>query len=200
MLRLTGLVLVALAAANVCPASAGYGRASVIIVPESAPQVVAYAARELQYYVRKSTGVEMPIMTEGSVPKATKERIYLGATEAARKAGIETSALTRDAYRIRKSGDTAYLVGGDRGGDPLSLGTPAGTLFAVYDVLDNDLGARWLWPGTSGEYVPKRLSLRIRDRDETVQPRFRFCGLRTGRAEERQWMRRMRMHDADGID
>ena len=41
-------------------------------------------------------------------------------------------------------------------GDPLAsnLGTPVGTLFAVYDVLDNDLGVRWLWPGKSGEFVP----------------------------------------------
>ncbi len=198
MLRFIGLLLVMPAVANICPA-VGYGKGTAIIVPKSAPQVVDYAARELQYYVEKSTGVRMPILTEGSVPADTKRRIYLGATEAALNAGIDPSGLPRDAYHVRASGDTAYLVGGDRDGDPLALGTPAGTLFAVYDVLDNGLGVRWLWPGRSGEFVPKRLSLRIKDRDETVLPRFRFCGLRTGRTEERQWMRRMRMHGADGM-
>lgn len=199
MLRFTALLAIVLAAATLCPASAGPRHETAIIVPKSAPRVVDYAARELQYYVEKSTGVMMPILTEGSVPTDTKRRIYLGATQAAREAGIDPSVLPRDAYHIRKSGDTVYLVGGDRDGDPLAFGTPAGTLFAVYDVLDSDLGVRWLWPGRSGEYIPRRLSLRIRDRDETVQPRFRFCGLRTGRTEERRWMRRMRMHGADGI-
>jgi hypothetical protein len=189
-----------MATANVCLASSGREKGTVVIVPKSACPGVDLAARELQYYVEQATGVRMPILTEESLPQAATKRIYLGATKAALEAGIDPARLPRDAYRIRKSGEVAYLVGGDGVGDPIALGTPVGTLFAVYDVLDNDLGVRWLWPGQSGEFVPKHAALKIRDRDETVLPRFRFCGLRTGRAEEVRWMRRMRMHDADGMN
>ncbi len=173
--------------------------ATVVVIPKNACQVVDLAAHELQYYVEKATGTRMPIVAEDAVPASARRRICLGATGAALRAGIDAATMPRDAYRILSTSRTTYLVGGDRGGDPLNLGTPAGTLFAVYDVLDRDMGVRWLWPGKSGEVVPKRRAFAIRDRDETVLPRFRFSGLRTDRAEERLWMRRMRMHDADGL-
>lgn len=174
---------------------------TVIVIPESACSVVEYAAQELQSYVEKSTGIKMPILPEGKEVSASK-RIYVGATKAACEAGIKTSGLPRDAYHIRITGNVTFLVGGDGPGDPNDTGlhTPAGTLFAVYDVLDNDLGVRWLWPGQSGEFIPKRDVLEIRERDETVYPRFRFCALRTERTEEAKWMRRMRMHWTDEME
>jgi hypothetical protein len=171
---------------------------TVVVVPESASPVVELAARELQYYVEKATSVRMPIVTEGSVPGATSKRIYLGATRAALEAGLDPARLPGNAYRIRTAGDTSFLVGSDGDGDPLRLGTSAGTLFAVYDVLD-EMGVRWLWPGSSGEFVPRRAAFAIRNRSETVLPRFRFSGLRTARPAERLWMRRMRMHGADDM-
>lgn len=170
-------------------------------MPKRALPVVMLAASEFQYYVRKSTGVELPIVTEDAAPSRPPGRVYLGATQAAIDAGLDSGALPRDSYRIRTTSVDAYLVGGDGEGDPMhkSLSTPCGTLFAVYDILDNDLGVRWLWPGRSGEVAPKLRDFSIRGRDETVRPRFRFCGLRTNRAEEILWLRRMRMHGADGM-
>ncbi|HPS02872.1 MAG TPA: DUF4838 domain-containing protein, partial [Candidatus Sumerlaeota bacterium] len=204
VLRLAGLVLVMVTAmGSMSRASAGQSNGDVIIVPQPVSSVVDLAARDLQYYVERATGVRMPILPEGSdVPTSATRRIYLGATRAALEAGLDPARLSRDAYSIRKSGDVVYLVGADGKGGPIDGGlrTPVGTLFAVYDVLDNDLGVRWLWPGKSGEFVPKQATLQIRDRDETVVPRFRFSGLRTERPEEILWMRRMRMHGADGME
>jgi len=193
-----GLLLL-VGVAGVCPAAVEYQEGAAIVVPAAACEVAKLAARELQSYVEKATGVRMEIVEEGDAPNAAPQRLYLGATRAARQAGIDAAGLPRDAYHIRTSGDAAYIVGGDRGGDPLNLQTAAGTLLGVYEILDRSLGVRWLWPGQSGEFVPRSVSLRIEDRDETVLPRFRFCGLRTGRAEEVLWMRRMRMHGADGM-
>lgn len=172
---------------------------TVIIVPASAPSVVNLAAKELQHYVEKSTGTQMPIVTENNASSTNARRIYLGATKAALNASIDVTKLPRDAYRIKTAGNVAYLAGSDREGDPLNLDTAAGTLFAVYDVLDNDMGVRWLWPGQSGELIPKRAALTIRDQNKTVLPRFRFCSMRTERSEEKLWMRRMRMHGADSF-
>ena len=175
--------------------------AAVVVVPKRAVSVVTLAANELQYYVRKATGVELRIASEEAIPPRPAGRIYLGATRAAIEAGLNTDTLSRDCYRIRTAGNRAYLAGADGDGDPLhkSLSTPCGTLFAVYDILDEDLGVRWLWPGRSGEFVPKAGSFVIRRRDETVRPRFRFCGLRTNRPEEILWLRRMRTHGADAV-
>lgn len=174
---------------------------TIIVIPDSTFDGVEFAAQELQSYVAKSTGVKMPILQEGKVPTASPQRLYLGAAKAAYQAGIDGTMIPRDAYHIRTAGEVVYLVGGDGPGDPKDtrLRTPVGTLFAVYDVIDNDLGVRWLWPGESGEYVPKHDTLQIKHRDVTVLPRFRFCGLRTERGIEAEWMRRMRMHWTDGM-
>lgn len=207
MLRL--VVFAAAVAAALAPAT---GRASVdlvskgraaavIVVPTAALPVITLAAKELQSHVLASTGVEVPIASEDALASSPRGRIFLGATRAATRAGFDPGKLPRDAYRIRTIGDCAYVVGGDSDGDPLhkSLSTAVGTLFAVYEVLDDDMGVRWLWPGDSGQFVPKRNSFSIRDRNEIVRPRFRFCGLRTNRPLEILWLRRMRMHGADGM-
>lgn len=197
---IVGILLAALTATtNHCLAFESRPDETVIVIPKPANAVVEAAARELQSHVEKATGTRIPVLTEGSVPHAATKRICIGSTKSAVDAGISTSTLERDAYRIKTTRDLVFLLGADGDGDPMNLGTPAGTLFAVYDVLDNDLGVRWLWPGESGMVVPKRSTLKIRDRDKTVRPRFKFCGLRTGRPEEIRWMRRMRMHDADRI-
>lgn len=183
---------------------------TIIVVPKSTYPCVTLAAQELQYYLKKAAGIDASIVSEDKAPAASATVFYLGATEAAHRAGIDATELPRDAYHIRVAGDVVYLVGGDGDGDPLhkSLKTPVGTLFAVYDILDNDFGIRWLWPTKSGEFVPdltpalshkERGRLGIRPRDETVLPRFRFCGIRTNRPEEILWLRRMRIHSGDGV-
>lgn len=174
---------------------------AVIIVPRQSCPVVDTAASELQGYIAKATGQAVAIVGEGTSSVRARMRLYLGDTHAARAAGIDTSRMPRDGYRVRVHGGDAFLAGRDGPGYAFGDGlrTSVGTLFAVYDVLENDLGVRWLWPGVSGEYVPRRRSLSIRVRDVTTKPRFRFCGMRSERLDEVQWMRRMRMHEADNL-
>ena len=43
-----------------------------------------------------------------------------------------------------------------------------GTLLAVYNFLDCQMGVRWLWPGKLGEVVPKVSTIRIGNLDQTV--------------------------------
>jgi hypothetical protein len=136
MLRIVGLPLMVLTASpNICRASSGRQDGTVVIVPKSACHVVDRAALELQYYVEEATGVRLPTMTEESVSSATIKRIYLGATRAALRAGIDPAKLARDAYHTQESGDVAYMVGRDGVDYPIGggLGTSAGTVFAAYD-------------------------------------------------------------------
>ncbi len=179
------------------------GRAeAVIVVPESACPAVTLAAEELRHHVMKASGADLPVVAEDAVPDEPSHRVYLGATRAALSAGIDVSALSRDSYRISVRGHDLFLAGADGEGDPLNkfFLVSVGTLFAVYDVLDSDLGARWLWPGELGEHIPAARTLIVRARDTLVKPRFRFCKLRTDRREELIWMRRMRMHWDDGME
>ena len=58
--------------------------------------------------------------------------------------------------RLRRG--NLYLVGDDSPGDVFWIQhgnrTRVGTLFAVYELLEKQLGVRWLWPGPLGEVVP----------------------------------------------
>jgi len=51
--------------------------------------VAQYAAQELQYHIKASTGVTLPIVRERQTP-AGKGLIYLGACQQTKKAGITT--------------------------------------------------------------------------------------------------------------
>ncbi len=178
------------------------GNASAVIVTPSAQNpALSLAVSELRHHVQKASGVELPVITEDRVPAEPLVRIYLGATKAAAQAGLDPTKLPRDSYYIKTRGSSIFLVGPDDDGDPLhkSFSTSVGTLFAVYQVLDEDLGVRWIWPGELGEYVPHSRSLYIKTRDVKVLPRFRFCKLRTDRKDELLWMRRMRMHGEAGM-
>lgn len=78
-------------------------------------------------------------------------------------------------------------------GDPLNANTHAGTLFGVYDILDNDMQVRWLWPGKLGEIIPKHTSLSLSAKDGSFKPLFWFKVWRGGSSsDERVWLRRHR--------
>lgn len=183
------------------PVVCGGKASAVIVTPDNPKPSLALAVDELRLHVKKATGVDLQVATEDAVPKAPTGRIYLGRTKAALGAGLDPDKLQRDTYYVRATGDAVFLVGNDGDGAPLNkyFYTSVGTLFAVYEVLDDDLGVRWLWPGDLGTFVPKTRDFSIKPRDEKVEPRFRFCKLRTDRREDLLWMRRMRMHGAEGM-
>ncbi|MDZ4198551.1 MAG: DUF4838 domain-containing protein, partial [Kiritimatiellia bacterium] len=90
-----------------------------------------------------------------------------------------------DAWRARASGRDVCLVGHDADIDPLALfmgsdfgdQTPErrGTLYAVYHLLEERLGVRWLWPGELGTVVPRQDRMVISaDWVAEGEPAFRF--------------------------
>jgi hypothetical protein len=169
-----------------------------IVVPAQPLPVETYAAQELQYHVEAATGARLPIVTESDDLPAGA-RVYLGNCEAARVAVTDPSALPGNGYVLRVVGEDLYVTGRDGEGDPLALRTHAGTLFAVYDLLEEHFGVRWLWPGRLGEVIPHRQDLSVPASEKTVEPRLLFQEWRGGRNEgERAWLRRHRFHR--GVD
>lgn len=206
---------VCLLAIGATPLVEGGRAGAVVVIPREATRVVAYAAQELADHVEKASGVRLAVVEEGSEPADPAGRVYLGPTGAAVRAGIDAARLAPDSFTIRSRQGALCIAGRDASGDPLSPDTWAGTLFGVYELLEDFLAVRWLWPGELGQYVPRAQEIAIPDVDRTVAPRliirrlrstlrvrpgeepgpggFSPQALRQARVDEARWMRRHRL-------
>ena len=131
-----------------------------IVIPAKARNVEEKAAAELKEYLVKSTGVTLPIVRENAV-KAPVKGFYLGRTQAALQTGLDMEKEAPDAFLIRYSDGKLFIIGHDGSGKEGNIATAAGTLFGVYRYLIHNVGVRWLWPGDSGEFVPKKKVLHL---------------------------------------
>ena len=169
-------------------------QAHAVVVTADAPSPVAeLAADELVSVVEQATGVALPVVTEANAP-LEGVRIYIGDTQAARKAGLNPDVLPGETYRIKAEGGNLYIFGNEDGKDllvkPEALSWPwesfvldarRGTLYGVVEFLDRHLDALWLWPGDLGRYVPQRRSVFCDTAlDITQAPRFKYRRYRIG--------------------
>lgn len=154
--------------------------AALVVLPDSPSAVARYAAQELVYHVKKATGVELPVVPESAAPADGKSRIYLGACRAARPLLARAGRLAPEAFLLQTEGSALFIAGEDGGGDPLDPDTRAGTLFGVYEWLERDLNAAWLWPGELGTSVPKRRAIVAQKVQAVLAPRFFQRRLRPG--------------------
>ncbi len=164
------------------PALVREGRAVAIIVTAAQPSTVAsYAAREFAHHVALATGATLPVAAENALPAdAPAARIFIGDTLAARAAGIDAAKLAPESCALRTTADALIVAGRDTAGDPLDRDTSAGTLFGVYEWLERELGARWLWPGALGTHVPRTRTVVARAVAGTIAPRFMQRHVRPG--------------------
>lgn len=118
----------------------------VIVVPAHATDVEETAAMELKHYLQEITGTAPGIRVEGGNVNAA---IYIGATDYAEAHGVtfEDGAFTDnnglgEGWVIKQMENSLVLNGGAR----------RGVLYAVYHLLEDQLGVRWwnYWE----EYVP----------------------------------------------
>lgn len=149
---------------------------AVIITPDQPTRVVRYAAEELAKHIEKASGTRLEIKTEQESPSGLR-RLVLGPC---REATVDVGGLAAEAFVLRVTGSAVFIAGNDGGGDPLDASTSAGTLWGVYEWLERDLGARWLWPGEIGTHVPKTKIVTARSCDETIAPRFFQRSIRPG--------------------
>ena len=129
-----------------------------IVIPDKAVDVEKMAARELQSYLEKASGVKLPVIPENQSTKETNG-YFLGRTKAAIGAGLDASRKQPNTYRIKCIGKRLYITGKDGSGPERNMNVPAGTLFGVYRYLVRNVGVRWLWPGPTGEYVPGKKTI-----------------------------------------
>lgn len=116
-LPLAALITAWLALAAMQPAHAaepivadGEARAQIVIAQER-PRMATLAALELQYFIEKITGAELPITTEpGEEHPVT---IYVGQSPHTEALGVTNEGLEHGAYRIVSGDDWLVLLGHD---------------------------------------------------------------------------------------
>ncbi len=109
-----------------------------IVLADSPTIAEQTAAKELNTYLSKMTGVPCVIAAEA---KAARSAIYVGPTALAKQAGIDCGELDREEWILRAR-DGNFIIAGGR---------PRGTLYGVYDLLER-LGVTW--PDVESECVP----------------------------------------------
>jgi hypothetical protein len=154
---------------------------ALVVIPANAQPTEEYAAEELVRHIKMASGVRLSVVREARVRETSRNRIYLGNTRAAAEIGIDVSLLPSEAVVLRTSGGHLFIAAQDGPGDPLDQNnTFSGSLWGVYEVLERELGVRWLWPGRLGTYVPKSDEIEIGPYDETITPTFVRRRLRPG--------------------
>jgi hypothetical protein len=134
----------------------------VIAIPSSASNQERFVGGELASHLEKMSGVKFEVATENTLP-AGKKIISIGNTSFSQKAGIDQSKLQDEAIIIRTTSEGNLILSGGR---------LRGTMFAVYDFLEKQLGCHWF-----DEYtfeVPKKDRIVISELNLKYHPYFMF--------------------------
>lgn len=148
-----------------------------IVITAQASRAERFAAEELQVYLARITGVQVPIASTldvGSGPAVVVGRHPANAALIRElKArypivpGSWKTAGNYDAFAVVCDGRRLHLVGN----------APDATLYAAWDWLES-LGVRWIMPGPHGTYVPSRKAIALSPVEKYEGPGMAFRGPR----------------------
>lgn len=139
------------------------GTSSYVIVRPNTPTAAeTTAVEQFQSYFYQVAGVALPVYSESGAPSG--HRIYIG--RSAHVGGLLSASqwddLGKDGFIVRTDGDDVVLAGG---GD-------RGTLYAVFDFLEKQLGCRW-WTPTE-KTIPTTSIVQIPNLNITETPAFSY--------------------------
>jgi len=163
-----------------------------ILTGKKATIVEKFAASELQKYLKKITGVDVPIVEQDE--SGTSPVILLGQpkTNPAVQsfAGSILKDLPEDSLLIKTANDKLILTGkGEQG-----------VLYSVYTFLEKYVGCRWYAPGEEGELIPQLKSLELEDIENIESPAFPYRGMMAHRDNPEEivtwidWMAKQKMN------
>ena len=113
----------------------------VIVRGKAAGRSEVFAAAELAEYIKKSTGAQIAVVTD-DVPETARE-ILVGKTNRVEDSLVDREALGTDGFLIKVFNKKLIIAGGEI----------RGTLYGVYDFLEDFLGCRFFT--ASLEIVPR---------------------------------------------
>ena len=176
MMKHTFLFTVIAACFSLCGVDiTGNGKAVAdIAIPENPVSSVRFAAEELQKFIRLVSGAELEIVS-CKAPRKHSNRIFVGC-------GAAPADKTPFAWRVKADKNDLYLHGNDREvySDKIDFHekiiewgvTSCGSLLAVYEFLDKELGIRYLRPGDVGIIAPSIKSISFKPFDRENKPRL----------------------------
>ena len=118
-----------------------------IVIAEKPAKQVKYAAEELASFLKQMTGAEFPIVSDRT-PKG-KFELVLGETNRNAEIPAALKPAVHEGFAWLVQGKSLQIRGR----------IPRGTLYGVYDFLDEKLGVRFL--AFDCTYVPKKPTLKI---------------------------------------
>lgn len=128
-----------------------------IALAREASESEAWAAKELQHWLKETSGAYFPIQFHDQSHEGPQ--IILGHSEAVRKISGKSAPHDGDeSYRYFNSGGDIIIYGGKQ----------RGTMYGVMSFLENELGCRWYTPSVT--VAPKRHSVTFRSFDHSEAP------------------------------
>ncbi len=115
---------------------------AIIVLSPAATAQEKTAAGELQNYVQKISGVQLPLVSDKE--PVTGLALHIGKTSATQESDLPDARLNPESYKITVRDNAVHFNGR----------YPTATTFAVYSFLQDSLGVRWFAPGDDWEYVP----------------------------------------------
>lgn len=105
-----------------------------IVIPDTASDIIAFAASELELNFKESTGITLPIVTSAEAGSDLKGyNLSLGETALAAKANVKSNGLKDTGYTLSVQENTLVMLGG----------ADYGTLNAAYEFLERNLGYQY---------------------------------------------------------
>jgi len=161
-----------------------------VIEPKQPPVIVMSsgsqgAAKVLQEYIWKVTGLELAVIPEKHTDAAKAGAIHVGLTrQTPAEIVADLKKSDRDAFAIHVTKERVFLVGLDG----------YARQFAVTEFLERYCGVRWYLPGDLGTVVPKLKRIEATAGTVKVTPAYKsrlFSGFGPGNAVENHKWRRM---------
>jgi len=121
-----------------------------------------YAVEEFVGFFRDMTGVALPVADDNS--SVSEYEIVIGK-------GSRTNSDEMDA-EIDRMGDEGFIVKITEQRITIAGGKLRGTLYGVYDFLEEELGCRWYTPETT--HIPQRETVRLKEGHRAFKPRLEY--------------------------
>jgi hypothetical protein len=131
----------------------------VVVRPDQVTDSEELAIKELTTFLNRVTGAVFPVVAEGAFD-GTARGIYVGWTKYMASNGVDGGRLGEEEWVVRTVGENLLLTGG----------RPCGTLYAVYEFLEKQVGCHWLDRNT--DVVPAKPTLVLPELQIQGRPTF----------------------------
>lgn len=175
-----------------------------VVIADDANLVQRTAAKELADYAGRVAGTKIETVALSKFnANAPGLSFFVGDGAAEQALGSSPKPWKTEEWMLRTVPGGLVIAGDDAAGDAWSINTAAGSMLAVYTLLEDHLGVRWFWPGEFGEHVPLNAEAVIPALDERRQPGFEIRSVQLGYSSiyhtktfneaARKWTRRSRL-------